>query len=101
MCEGETNPSIRHRLYVSFSCQLPPTPLLESRRLGKLSLVIQKSSLTMGDVLCGPSNALQQFQKHSTTDRTLQQDRLQSRQSPAQVGDGVREIETQNGVDLD
>ncbi|KAF2145394.1 uncharacterized protein K452DRAFT_283754 [Aplosporella prunicola CBS 121167] len=38
----------------------------------------------MADALCGPSNALQNFQKHSSVDRTLQQDRLVSRQSPAQ-----------------
>ncbi|KAI9786039.1 MAG: hypothetical protein M1816_008130 [Peltula sp. TS41687] len=29
----------------------------------------------MADVVCGPSTALQQFQKHSSTDRTVQQDR--------------------------
>lgn len=40
----------------------------------------------MGDALCGPSNALQNFQKHTSVDRTLQQDRLTSRQSPVQVG---------------
>jgi len=34
--------------------------------------------------LCGPSNALQNFQKHSTVDRTLQQDRLVHRPSPSQ-----------------
>ncbi|KAH7383640.1 hypothetical protein BKA64DRAFT_712518 [Cadophora sp. MPI-SDFR-AT-0126] len=38
----------------------------------------------MADSMCGPSNALQNFQKHSTVDRTLQQDRLVSRHSPAQ-----------------
>ncbi|RDW59375.1 protein pex20 [Aspergillus mulundensis] len=38
----------------------------------------------MGDALCGPSNALQNFQKHVSVDRTLQQDRLISRQSPSQ-----------------
>ncbi|KAF2731157.1 hypothetical protein EJ04DRAFT_554904 [Polyplosphaeria fusca] len=38
----------------------------------------------MADALCGPSNALQNFQKHSTVDRTLQQDRLTNRNSPAQ-----------------
>ncbi|TVY12554.1 hypothetical protein LARI1_G009514 [Lachnellula arida] len=38
----------------------------------------------MADDMCGPSNALQNFQKHSTVDRTLQQDRLLSRQSPSQ-----------------
>ncbi|KAF2120562.1 hypothetical protein BDV96DRAFT_565094 [Lophiotrema nucula] len=38
----------------------------------------------MADALCGPSNALQSFQKHSSVDRTLQQDRLTSRHSPAQ-----------------
>ncbi|KAF2704534.1 hypothetical protein K504DRAFT_461294 [Pleomassaria siparia CBS 279.74] len=38
----------------------------------------------MADALCGPSNALQTFQKHTSVDRTLQQDRLSSRQSPAQ-----------------
>jgi hypothetical protein len=39
----------------------------------------------MADALCGPSNALQSFQKHTTVDRTLQQDRLVGRHSPAQV----------------
>ncbi|KAL8653957.1 MAG: hypothetical protein Q9226_003627 [Calogaya cf. arnoldii] len=38
----------------------------------------------MADALCGPSNALQNFQKHTSVDRTLQQDRLRSRQSPLQ-----------------
>ncbi|KAG9186943.1 hypothetical protein G6011_10051 [Alternaria panax] len=38
----------------------------------------------MTDALCGPSNALQNFQKHSTVDRTLQQDRLVGKRSPAQ-----------------
>ncbi|KAF1911852.1 hypothetical protein BDU57DRAFT_523904 [Ampelomyces quisqualis] len=33
----------------------------------------------MADALCGPSNALQNFQKHTTVDRTLQQDRLRRR----------------------
>ncbi|KAL1599570.1 hypothetical protein SLS60_007373 [Paraconiothyrium brasiliense] len=36
----------------------------------------------MADALCGPSNALQNFQKHSSVDRTLQQDRLSFRSSP-------------------
>ncbi|KAL1965143.1 hypothetical protein VTN77DRAFT_6056 [Rasamsonia byssochlamydoides] len=38
----------------------------------------------MADAICGPSNALQSFQKHTSVDRTLQQDRLVTRQSPAQ-----------------
>jgi len=38
----------------------------------------------MAESMCGPSNALQNFQKHSGVDRTLQQDRFVSRQSPAQ-----------------
>ncbi|KAI1619383.1 hypothetical protein EDD37DRAFT_216208 [Exophiala viscosa] len=39
----------------------------------------------MADALCGPSNPLQNLQKHTQIDRTLQQDRLvSSRQSPAQ-----------------
>ena len=41
--------------------------------------------LTMADALCGPSNALQNFQKHTSVDRTLQQDRLVGRHSPSQV----------------
>ncbi|KIW06889.1 hypothetical protein, variant 1 [Verruconis gallopava] len=40
--------------------------------------------LTMADTLCGPSNALQNFQKHTQVDRTLQQDRLRLRQGPSQ-----------------
>lgn len=39
----------------------------------------------MSDALCGPSNALQNFQKHASVDRTLQQDRLISRQPQSQV----------------
>ncbi|KAK5225853.1 hypothetical protein LTR47_002868 [Exophiala xenobiotica] len=39
----------------------------------------------MADALCGPSNPLQNLQKHTQVDRTLQQDRLVSaRQSPGQ-----------------
>ncbi|KAF2804874.1 uncharacterized protein BDZ99DRAFT_480878 [Mytilinidion resinicola] len=38
----------------------------------------------MADALCGPANPLQNFQKHTAADRTLQQDRLISRQSPSQ-----------------
>ncbi|KAL2067251.1 hypothetical protein VTL71DRAFT_1675 [Oculimacula yallundae] len=49
----------------------------------------------MADSMCGPSNALQNFQKHSTVDRTLQQDRLVSRNSPAQ---GFRSSPGPNGA---
>ncbi|KGO39951.1 hypothetical protein PEX1_050730 [Penicillium expansum] len=49
----------------------------------------------MGDALCGPSNALQNFQKHTSVDRTLQQDRLTSRQSPVQ---GFRSQNPHEGV---
>ncbi|KAF7893351.1 uncharacterized protein EAF02_000889 [Botrytis sinoallii] len=38
----------------------------------------------MADNLCGPSNALQNFQKHSNVDRTLQQDRLVGRAPSSQ-----------------
>ncbi|KAI4107989.1 MAG: hypothetical protein L6R37_001271 [Teloschistes peruensis] len=38
----------------------------------------------MADTLCGPSNPLQNFQKHASTDRALQQDRLTSRQLPTE-----------------
>ena len=31
---------------------------------------------TMADAICGPSNPLQNFQKHTALDRTLQHDRL-------------------------
>lgn len=40
----------------------------------------------MGDALCGPSTPLQQFKQQTQFDRTLQQDRLTSRRSPAQQG---------------
>jgi hypothetical protein len=46
----------------------------------------------MADALCGPSNALQTFQKRTSVDRTLQQDRLISRHSPLQVCDLVADI---------
>ncbi|ESZ96285.1 hypothetical protein SBOR_3340 [Sclerotinia borealis F-4128] len=38
----------------------------------------------MADNLCGPSNALQNLQKHTKVDRTLQQDRLVGRASTSQ-----------------
>ncbi|CAG8958700.1 hypothetical protein HYFRA_00011542 [Hymenoscyphus fraxineus] len=38
----------------------------------------------MAESMCGPSNALNTFQKHTSVDRTLQQDRLINRQSPSQ-----------------
>lgn len=46
----------------------------------------------MADALCGPSNALQNFQKHTSVDRTLQQDRLTSRQSPVQVSGAIKVV---------
>ncbi|KAF7453555.1 hypothetical protein TUN199_07202 [Pyrenophora tritici-repentis] len=52
----------------------------------------------MADALCGPSNALQNFQKHTTVDRTLQQDRLVGRHSPAQ---GFRSAPSANAGALD
>lgn len=52
----------------------------------------------MADALCGPSNALQSFQKHSSVDRTLQQDRLTSRHSHTQ---GFRSGQGQNAGVLD
>ncbi|KAM3086815.1 hypothetical protein ACMFMG_000937 [Clarireedia jacksonii] len=52
----------------------------------------------MADNLCGPSNALQNFQKHSSVDRTLQQDRLTGRPSPSQ---GFRSAPGPNGGLID
>ncbi|KAJ5281383.1 hypothetical protein N7478_006755 [Penicillium angulare] len=49
----------------------------------------------MSDTLCGPSNALQNFQKHASVDRTLQQDRLASRQSSTQ---GFRSQSPRDGI---
>ncbi|KAE8360326.1 hypothetical protein BDV27DRAFT_41983 [Aspergillus caelatus] len=49
----------------------------------------------MSDALCGPSNALQNFQKHASVDRTLQQDRLVSRQSHSQ---GFRSQNPNEGI---
>ncbi|KAL4963202.1 protein pex20 [Aspergillus stella-maris] len=49
----------------------------------------------MSDALCGPSNALQNLQKHTSVDRTLQQDRLISRQSPSQ---GFRSQNPNEGI---
>lgn len=42
------------------------------------------ATVKMADALCGPSNPLQQFKQQTQFDRTLQQDRLTSRHSPAQ-----------------
>lgn len=47
--------------------------------------ILSRFPSIMGDALCGPSNALQNFQKHASVDRTLQQDRLTSRQPSSQV----------------
>ncbi|KIX06683.1 uncharacterized protein Z518_04659 [Rhinocladiella mackenziei CBS 650.93] len=49
----------------------------------------------MADALCGPSNPLQNLQKHTQIDRTLQQDRLVGpRQSP---GQGFRSADPRAG----
>lgn len=40
---------------------------------------------TMAEASCGPSNSLQRFQKHTSVDRTLQQDRLATRELLRQV----------------
>ncbi|KAF7959185.1 hypothetical protein EAE96_002700 [Botrytis aclada] len=52
----------------------------------------------MADNLCGPSNALQNFQKHSNVDRTLQQDRLVGR---APLSQGFRASPGPNAGQLD
>jgi len=39
----------------------------------------------MADALCGPSNALQTFQKQTSVDRTLQQDRIAVREAQTEV----------------
>jgi len=39
----------------------------------------------MADALCGPSNPLQTFQKQTSFDGSLQQDRLAARQAQAEV----------------
>ncbi|KAJ5179677.1 peroxin-20 [Penicillium capsulatum] len=49
----------------------------------------------MADGLCGPSNALQDAQKHASADRSLQQDRLTSRQPQAQ---GFRSQNPRDGM---
>ncbi|KAI9038511.1 peroxin-20 [Aspergillus affinis] len=49
----------------------------------------------MSDSICGPSNALQNFQKNASVDRTLQQDRLVSRQAHTQ---GFRSQAPSQGV---
>ena len=39
----------------------------------------------MTEALCGPSNPLQNIQKHAGVDRTLQQDRLAFNRPPSEV----------------
>ncbi|PYH42406.1 type I polyketide synthase [Aspergillus saccharolyticus JOP 1030-1] len=64
--------------------------------LASPALVVSTATIAiMSEALCGPSNALQNFQKHASVDRTLQQDRLTSRQSPSQ---GFRNQNAATGV---
>ena len=49
----------------------------------------------MADALCGPSNPLQSFRKHTQLDRTLQQDRLVSQ--PQQPNQGFRTLDPRAG----
>ncbi|WPG99590.1 Hypothetical protein R9X50_00240800 [Acrodontium crateriforme] len=49
----------------------------------------------MSDALCGPSNALQQFKQQTSHDRTLQQDRLATRNAPSQ---GFRSADPRAGL---
>ncbi|KAL9625877.1 MAG: hypothetical protein Q9160_000198 [Pyrenula sp. 1 TL-2023] len=50
----------------------------------------------MADALCGPSNPLQNFQKATSVDRTLQQDRLRSH-LPSHAGQGFRSPDPRAG----
>lgn len=49
----------------------------------------------MADAMCGPSNALQSFKQHSSVDRSIQQDRLISRQNQ---GQGFRSHDPNTGI---
>ena len=49
----------------------------------------------MADAMCGPSNPLQQFKQQTQFDPTLQQDRLASKQTPAQ---GFRSANPNEGL---
>ena len=69
-----SHPSRSHPQYLFSPC------------LASLELIPLSHRVIMADALCGPSNPLQNLQKHTQIDRTLQQDRLvASRQSPSQV----------------
>ncbi|GAB7363865.1 hypothetical protein MBLNU230_g4429t1 [Neophaeotheca triangularis] len=49
----------------------------------------------MSDAVCGPANPLQQFKQQTQLDRSLQQDRIASRQSP---GQGFRSHDPRAGL---
>ena len=63
--------------FAPFNYTHPSLPQHSYQLLGKVGE-------RMADAVCGPSNPLQQFKQQSQLDRTLQQDRLTSRHSPAQ-----------------
>lgn len=62
-----------------------PKPFLRIGHTTYHIAILSRFLSIMSDALCGPSNALQNFQKHASVDRTLQQDRLTSRQPSSQV----------------
>lgn len=53
---------------------------------------VLEATAIMAESMCGPSNALQSFQKHSSADRTLQQDRLARGRNEQQVSLSSQEL---------
>src|SRR4051794_5299927 len=94
-CETQAHP--RHRLKPSKTHLAVPISstryhLFNSlyQKVSSLHLLLLKlkaSTAMASSSLCGPSNPLQNLQKHTSTDRTLQQDRTASQRRPlASVG---------------
>ena len=62
------------------------SPTFEIKCFNPAIFILLIPGAIMADALCGPSNALQTFQKQTSVDRTLQQDRLAARQAQLEVG---------------
>ena len=78
--------------YPQYTMSLPLDMAIHPLQRGKrrYSIVYEINDLClptpeMAEALCGPTNALQHFSKHTTVDRTLQQDRLVREQPIGQV----------------
>lgn len=86
---GKSAPRFIHlpRAAPCYACQARTNKFARilPRESPQLHLVLRDFYTMAEEASCGPSNSLQSFQKHTSIDRTLQQDRLATGEPSPQV----------------